>query len=513
MRRCQTALVATLLAGQGLPAAADVTPAEVWSRLLAYSETSGYEVEATEEETSEGLRLTDVVMTMALAEDDADASGELVVRMDELLFEDRGDGTVGIVFPTAVPVVVTGAERGGETNTARIETMSAGLETIVSGTPEDMVYDYTADSLAVRLAELVVDGAQVSRENASASLRIEDVTGRNAFSGTGDTQEIGQNLQAATLTYDMAFEAPEEEGAGRVELAGQLNGLTIDGSSVLPMGLETGDMPEMLKAGLRGTAEIAYEDGRSEFAFSGPDGEASGQAVSSSGVLSLELSPESLGYEVGASDVAYAATLPDLPFPVTAEMRELKLDLSVPVAQSEEPQPFSIGLALRDLAVSDTIWAMIDPQEALPRDPATLALRLSGTATPYAMLLDPEAMARIEQSGGQAGEINTVEIDELNVSALGAKLTGDGAFTFDNSDTSTFDGMPAPSGSLDLTLSGSEAVIDTLVTMGLIGENDAMGARMMLSMFSVPAPGEDTLTSKIEITDDGHIRANGQRIR
>ena len=236
----------------------------------------------------------------------------------------------------------------------------------------------------------------------------------------------------------------------------------------------------------RGSAEIAYDDGRSEFAFSGPDGEVSGQTVSSSGLLSFELSPETFGYEIGVANVAYAATLPDLPFPVTAEMRELKLDLSVPVAKSEEPQPFSMGFALRDLAISDTIWSMIDPQEALPRDPATLALRLSGTATPYAMLFDPDAMARIEQSGGQPGEINSVEIDELNMSALGAELTGDGSFTFDNSDTETFDGMPAPSGSVELTLSGAEAVIDTLVSMGIIGENDAMGARMMLSMFSVP---------------------------
>jgi hypothetical protein len=31
-------------------------------------------------------------------------------------------------------------------------------------------------------------------------------------------------------------------------------------------------------------------------------------------------------------------------------------------------------------------------------------------------------------------------------------------------------------------------------------------------MFAVPA-GDDTLTSKIEVNDDGHVLANGQRLK
>jgi hypothetical protein len=49
--------------------------------------------------------------------------------------------------------------------------------------------------------------------------------------------------------------------------------------------------------------------------------------------------------------------------------------------------------------------------------------------------------------------------------------------------------------------------------MGLLAQQDAMGARMMMSMFAVPGSGEDSLQSTIEIKGNGQILANGQRIR
>ncbi|MEO1365292.1 MAG: DUF2125 domain-containing protein, partial [Pseudomonadota bacterium] len=97
--------------------------------------------------------------------------------------------------------------------------------------------------------------------------------------------------------------------------------------------------------------------------------------------------------------------------------------------------------------------------------------------------------------------------------ALGAKLTGAGDFTFDNSDLVTFDGLPRPKGAVDLSLVGGNGLLDKLVAMGLVPEDQAMGARMMMGLFAVPGEAEDTLTSKIEVNDEGHVLANGQRLR
>jgi hypothetical protein len=50
--------------------------------------------------------------------------------------------------------------------------------------------------------------------------------------------------------------------------------------------------------------------------------------------------------------------------------------------------------------------------------------------------------------------------------------------------------------------------------MGLLPEDQAMGARMMMGMFARPGDGEDTLVSKIEVDGaSGSISANGQRLK
>ncbi|KZY37515.1 hypothetical protein A3731_41755 [Roseovarius sp. HI0049] len=111
------------------------------------------------------------------------------------------------------------------------------------------------------------------------------------------------------------------------------------------------------------------------------------------------------------------------------------------------------------------------------------------------------------------GELNSLDLNSLTVSAAGAELTGDGSFTFDNSDMTTFEGMPAPTGSVNLMLVGGNALLDKLVAMGFVPEEQAAGARMMMGLFAVPGDGEDTLTSTIEVKGDGQVLANGQRIR
>ena len=55
--------------------------------------------------------------------------------------------------------------------------------------------------------------------------------------------------------------------------------------------------------------------------------------------------------------------------------------------------------------------------------------------------------------------------------------------------------------------------MDKLVAMGLLPQDQAMGARMMLGLFARPGEGEDTLVSKIEVSGDGAISANGQRLQ
>jgi len=181
----------------------------------------------------------------------------------------------------------------------------------------------------------------------------------------------------------------------------------------------------------------------------------------------------------------------------------------MPVSADDEAQDFSLGVLLGDFTMSDFIWGIFDPSGQLPRDPATVALDVSGLVTLFANVMDPAAM----ESSDVPGEVNAVTVHELVVSAAGVELTGQGDFEFDNSDLTSFDGIPKPVGAIDLALVGANGLMDKLVAMGLLPEEQAMGARMMMGMFAVPGDGEDSLKSKIEFTEEGYVLANGQRLK
>lgn len=145
----------------------------------------------------------------------------------------------------------------------------------------------------------------------------------------------------------------------------------------------------------------------------------------------------------------------------------------------------------------------------LPRDPATVALNMTGTATLFEDLVNDD----LEDADELPGEVNTLKLADLLIDLVGAQITGNGAFTFDNTDMQTFDGIPRPEGSVNLSAKGVNGLLDTLVAMGLLPEEQVMGARMMMAMFTVPGAGEDEMSSVIEINAEGHVLANGQRIQ
>ena len=138
---------------------------------------------------------------------------------------------------------------------------------------------------------------------------------------------------------------------------------------------------------------------------------------------------------------------------------------------------------------------------------------MAGVARLFIDFLDPEAMESLEGGEVLPGEVDALDLNSLTLRAAGAELTGQGSFVFDNSDMQTFGGIPAPDGSVDLRLQGANDLLDTLISMGYLPEDQAMGVRMMMGMFAVPGDGEDVLNSTIEVRPDGQVLANGQRLR
>ena len=54
--------------------------------------------------------------------------------------------------------------------------------------------------------------------------------------------------------------------------------------------------------------------------------------------------------------------------------------------------------------------------------------------------------------------------------------------------------------------------MDKLVAAGLVPQEQLMGAQMMIGMFAKPN-GDDAFTSEVEVSGDGQVLVNGQRMR
>lgn len=506
-RRLGSGTLAIFLTGSG--AWAEVTAEQVWTDFKTYLEAFGYSVNGTEQATGGTVTVTD--LTLNMEPDETGSSVSLV--MDNIAFTETGDGSVRVTMPETMPIAFTTrtpeieGEDGAEEVAGIIDYTQSGFEMIVSGEPGDMQYDYSAADMAFALSSLTVDGEVVEIEQARMSMS--DVAGRSNMSGT-ELRMTEQTMTAAALNYVMDIANPEDP-SGRIAITGGLSELGFEGTVRLPADVDMTEMAAALSAGFSVDGGYSYTSGNSEFSVTGEGQNLEGNSKSEAGSLSFQLNDTSMRYTGEVTGVAlnYAGT--EIPLPVSVSMGKAGFNMLFPIGQTEEPTDFGLGLTLADVEVSDAIWGMFDPAGQLPRDPATIEIDLTGKARMTQNIMDQEAMMMAD--GAPPGEIHALSVNALTLAIAGARLTGGGDFTFDNDDLTTFPGMPKPTGALDLELTGGNALLDTLVAMGLLPQEQAMGARMMLGMFARPGPGPDSLTSRIEVNEEGQVLANGQRLR
>lgn len=495
-----------LIAVATAPAAwADVTPQEVWQDWLAYIESAGYVATYDTESAGDALTVRDLRLVMALPEDDEGNTGRVETTIDRIVFDDAGDGTVSITLSDEIPISITG-EEDDEPFAIRLAARQPDLDILVSGDPGALVYDYSASRMALALEDVVRSGETLPAEEARGEMVLTDFSGRTS-NLTGDLREIDQTAQAGSLSYTLDFRDPDS--GDLVQMSGQADDLEIEAQTRLPLRMTADDMQSLLDEGFAAEAVFSYGAGRTSVDAQSEDGPFQLQSNSAGGRLGVAIDGARIGYDVSQSDVEVEVTSAQMPMPVTMTLDEIGFSLALPHSAGEEPEPFSLGLTLAGFTISDAIWNMIDPAGQLPRDPASIVLDLSGRARVLADLFDPEAM----ESDAPPVELSQLSLQEMLFSAAGARLTGQGQFEFEGAPSPAFGGLPQPEGTLNLTLSGGNALLDTLVQMGLVPEEDATGMRMMMALFTVPGDAPDTLTSTIEINESGQIFANGQRIQ
>ena len=497
LRRSCGAVLAYAVISQG--ALADVTAQDVWADWQAYMGQMGYAVSGEPVVDGNVTTITNMDMSMTV-EDDT----QVRVGVPELTLTENSDGTVSIDLPERFPMALTGEGPDTAFSGDLIYTHD-GLEMRVSGTPEAMTYDYSAAALGITLENLSLNGEDVPAEALAVDLGMTNLTGSSAMK-IGATRDIDQKFKADELTYGLVFQSPDDAETGNIR--GTLKQVGLSGLSVIPEDFDANDPQTLYGSGFAFSGEMTYGAGNTAIAGTSEGQEFSVSSESSGGRFGGSFDTSRLAYDVQQNSTKVAVTTADLPFPIEVAMENAGFKFEFPLEETEEVQPFAFGLNLTDFTMSDVLWSLFDPAASLPRDPATIALDLSGTAKVLTNFFDPAAIESLELEGQPPAEVHSLNVTELLVSMVGAKLTGEGEFTFDNSGP-----VPAPAGVANLSLDGANGLIDTLIGMGMMSDSDALGARMMLGLMAVPGDDPDTLTSKIEFTEDGHITANGQRIK
>lgn len=478
---------------------AEITSQEVWNDWSQHLTSFGYEVTATPDITSDSVVVNNLMFAIPLPDD----GGMLKVDFGKISFKDQGDGTVAIVLPDQKPIAI------GVNNdfSVTLNYDTTGMSMVASGAADDMTYTYSAPKIAINISDLVIEGEKI--DTAKLGLILSDVAGQSTSKTTG-LRNIVQAMSAASLTYDFAFAEP---GGGDFSMTvkGAMSDLKVEADSSIPAVVDFAKMSEALDNGF--ASKVALSSGGSWYEFTSNDRgtEVTGKSSSDSGSLKFALDREMINYGGTATGTKSSITSSDFPFPIDITMAEAAFNLLMPAGPSDDPKDLNLTVKLVDVNVNDMIWSMADPMGKLPHDPATIVLDIDGKANWFIDIMDPESAQ--SDDFDRPGELKELTLNALQVKVAGADLTGNGAFTFNNDDLETFDGIPAPTGEINLQLVGGNGLLDNLVAMGLLPEDQAMGVRMMTGMFTVAGEGEDTLTSKIEVNGDGTILANGQRIK
>lgn len=488
--------IAAIFAGNA--SFADVSASEVWeswkSQMELYGE-DGLSIGA-EETSGDTLTVSDIVLTFS------DEMTSVATEIGDITFTEQGDGTVRVTMAESYPLVITGDDGVVVT----VDVTQTNMDLVVSGTPEAMNYEISADSYGVAFRDAVDGDVTITGD---ASLIATGLAGSYVVS-EGELTEVESDVSIEQISVLVDFQIPGGNGE-YVTGSAQIDGLTSQGQATIPMDADFEDPDTVFNAGFGFSGGYDIEGGTYVFDINAEGDQASGSVSTGPAMLRGEMNAQTIAYDSNTEDLAINMLTSEFPLPVEVSLGQYGVNFRMPVGVTEEPAPFELGFDMVDLAVSDMLWDIFDAAGVLPRDPATLQIAISGTARAMVDLLDP-ANADSFEGDEVPFEPYTLTLDTLRLSAAGALITGDGAFTFDNTDTQTFAPMPRPEGSAMIEIIGLNGLLDNLVTMGLVPEDQIMGPRMMMGMFA-RATGDDQMEVELEVLPSGQVNVNGNRVR
>ena len=382
------------------------------------------------------------------------------------MFTEQGDGTVIMSYPAEIPITVSGEGPDGEAFEASAMVRQTGTQSIVSGTPEQIKYEFTSQSMTVGDVR-ILSPAEAAEMEMDFTIEATGMSGTMEMDG-GTIRGYDIDMVVEAMKMAMRFQEP---GSTEVisfdfdvaDLAAEYSG------QLAPQNLMD-SFAKSIENGNRTKGTGSHGALNYSFSGDGPDGSFQGSAQIASGDLAFSMDENGLDYGGTSRDMTMTVGGSAIPFPpMSFAMAESGGRFAIPVVPGEDPQNFVLRMSMVGLEVDPMLWGMIDPGEQLPRDPATIILDMDGEVVLTEDIFDPEFAEQAMM--GPPGQINGLNVNEIRITLAGAELTGDGDFAFNNDL-----GMPLPSGVANLMLTGGNGLLDTLVGMGLVPEEQAMGA-------------------------------------
>ena len=494
-----TALVLSLTSSNLL---ADVTPEDVWQAWQNASTAMGTVV-TSESAVRDGDTL--VVTNIALG----DGTGTKVT-LETISFIDNGDGTVSIVLPDSFPIVVTLPATEGDANSTAsalaIEVTMPGAAMTASGTAEAITWDTDAPQMDLKIVTSEIGSPH---NIANIAVNLAGVAAHYAVT-SGDTASYEESFSVKSSIISASGSDPATGSAFKFDATiGDLyNNVLASG----PKDSSVDGIEAALANGLNMSTQFGI--GATKFDLSTTDaGDTSTvSGTLKDGVVDVIVDATKVDYYHSVHGFALSIGSPMVPVAdAKIGLAQTEVHVMVPLLKTDAPADFTFLFNLTDLSFAEDIWAMIDPGKAFKHDPATVVVDTFGQVT-LAQDLSADAAAVTAADPNAVGQLNTLEVPKIHLKAGGAELTAQGSFTFDNSDLTTFAGIPAPTGKIDIKATGVNALIDTLVIMGLLPQDQADQGRMMLAMFANTSATADEITSTLEFKDK-HFFANGQQLQ
>ena len=468
-------------------AQAALTADQVWADLQTAAAENGMTISVATEVGGDGeLTLNGVSI--------APTGQPAIATISEVTLVEQDDGSVAF-FPGDIKIENTG-----------ITSVTIAHEELSVSVFEDeggLGYGLDADSL--KISTSYAEGAS----SFAGNFDLVSVGGRY----TRGQEALSVDMSAERLLYDIKQVDPALS-IDSTQVS-DTEDLVISGEITLPEGIDLMSLQDSaafmaaVRAGLGFSLEATQGVSKGELIENNPMMPLSALFEAAPGTTSISANVDSFDVATSVDGMAFTLRPPMVPQNVNATADSFGMGFGMPLSVGEEPSEYGLQLELGNLVFDDAAWGLIDAGNVLERGPFDIALDLGGEAR--IDMLDLMASSETGAPPTTMPELLSLDIRNFAVTALGAVANATGAFTFDNSMVA-MGGPPLPIGTADVRLEGGNKVIDALIKLGVLTEEDAMGARMMMAMFGQPE-GDDVLTSKIEAREGGSIFVNGQQIQ